>query len=108
MLSSIRQSLDVLSERNDGPIAFSVEKILDSFARAGLVVNVKDAVFHLDMVARQTDYSLDVIGGIVGRQFENCHVATVGGMEQYPPGEQRQPERQRKAAIPVREFRDEQ
>src|ERR1700730_4378402 len=104
MLPSIRQGLDVLSKQDDGPATFVVDIILDALARAGLIVNVENTVSHLYMIARQANHPLDIVGGVVGRELENRHVATLGGMEQYPPGEQRQPESQRVAAVPIGEF----
>ena len=67
MFYTIRQSLDVLGKQDDGPVAFVVEIILDALALARLIVNVKDAVFHLDMIAWQADYPLDIVGRIIGR-----------------------------------------
>src|ERR1700754_3346948 len=39
-------------------------------------VYIYDAVDHLDAVTRQADKTLDVIGGIVMRRFENDNIAS--------------------------------
>src|SRR6516225_10031415 len=85
MLHAIWQSFDILGERDHRTIAFAIKKILDAPARTWLIIDVEDAVFHLNMIARKADQPLDVIGRIVGRQLEHDHVAALGRMEEYPP-----------------------
>src|SRR6516164_4814507 len=85
MLHAIWQSFDILGERDHRTIAFAIKKILDAPVRTWLIIDVEDAVFHLNMIARKADQPLDVIGRIVGRQLEHDHVAALGRMEEYPP-----------------------
>jgi len=78
MLHAVWQGFDILGERNHRTIAFAIEKILDAPARTGLIIDVEDAVLHLDMIAGEADQPFDIIRRIVGRQFEHDHVAALG------------------------------
>src|SRR5579872_4486345 len=49
--------------------------IVQSNARHLFVVDVKNAVLHLDPVARQTHQPLDVVGGVVTGEFEHDDIA---------------------------------
>src|SRR5712671_2182773 len=53
VLPPIRQGFDILSEGNNGTVALMIEVILDTFARTWLAIDMKDTVFHLDLVAGQ-------------------------------------------------------
>ena len=102
-----RQALDELVEQHHRAALF-IDEILGRPARHLLVIDVELAVPHLDMIARQADDPLDVVGRGIGRQFEHRDVAALRRMRQDPAGKQRQSEGQRIAAIAIGEFRHEQ
>src|SRR5713101_3599770 len=54
VLPPIRQGFDILSERNNGTVAFVIEVIHDAFAGAWLDINIEDKVINLDLVAGKT------------------------------------------------------
>ena len=87
----------------------SSDEIVDAFTFfTGFAVDVEHAVYHLDLVARQADHALDVVGLVVARQLEHDHVAAVGLLGPDAPGEQVGPEREGIAAVAVAVFRHEQ
>ena len=105
-----RQRFQILLQYDDRP-AFLVKVFAERPARHELVIDVKLAVTHLDVVARQPDDALYVIDRRIGRQLEDGDVAALRPLRKRqvnPPGEQRQPERQRIPAVAVGEFRHEQ
>ena len=80
-------------------------------ARHLLVIDVELAVPYLDMVARQADDPLDVIGRRISGQLEHHDIAALWQMrerQENAAGEQWHPEGQRVAAVAVGVFRDEQ
>jgi hypothetical protein len=72
--------------------------------RDRLSVDVKHAVDHLDLVARQTDHTLDVIGGRFLWQAENHNVAALRLRCKDAPGENRRRKRQGKVTVAVRKL----
>jgi len=81
MLAPIRQRLDVLRE-TDRRAALAIDVILDALALDHEAVDVELAALHLDMVARQADDTLDVVGRVVTRQLEDGDIAAVGRREE--------------------------
>ena len=77
MLHAVRQRFYVLCQRDDGAVPLLIEVVLDAPARHRLTVEMEDSVLHLNMIAGQPDDPLDVVGRIVGRQFEDHDVAAL-------------------------------
>ena len=111
-LTPLGQRLDVarrllgLAEMVDG------RERRDLLARDHLAVDEQPAVGHLDLVARQADQALDVVGLAVARQLEHDDVAALGLRGEDAAGHRRGGEvekaRQRKMRIAVGVFRHEQ
>ena len=102
-----RQALDILAQQHHRA-ALVVDEILGRPARHLLVVDEELTVPHLDVIARQSDDPLDVVGRGVGRQFEYRDIAAMRRTRQDPAGKQRQSEGQRIAAVAIGKFRHEQ
>ena len=77
-----RQRLHVLAQHHRRA-AFLVYEILDWPARYQLIVDVEIAVPHLDVVARQPDDALDVIGRGIARQFEDGNIAALRPVREW-------------------------
>ena len=104
VLHAVRQGFDILRKRNDGAVAFLIEVVLDAPARHRLTVDIEDAVFHLDVIAGEADDTLDVVGRIVSRQFEDNDITALRRMKENPSGKYRQSQRQRVTAVSIRKF----
>ncbi|CAD5254240.1 hypothetical protein BOS5A_200099 [Bosea sp. EC-HK365B] len=104
----VRQDLAILDHGGGSAPGVGGDEIGDPLALHRRVVDVEDAVDHLDAVAGQADDALDVIGRSVARQLEHGDVAALrlGGPD--PALEQRRAERHRVLRIAVGVFRDEQ
>ena len=107
---AVGQRLHVL--RHLGGLAVGIRRLVigDPLALDRLAVDVEHAVDHLDLVARQADHPLDVVGRVVLGQLEHRDVAALRLGRPDPAvgciGHIRQ--RQRVLRVAVGVFRDEQ
>jgi len=80
----------------------------NGYFRNRLVVDVEDAVLHLNPIAGQPDQPLDVIGRIVAGEFEHHDVAARGGRSHEAARERHDAERERIAAVAIGGLGDEE
>jgi hypothetical protein len=76
--------------------------------RSRLSIDVHGAIAHDNFVAWQADHSLDVVGGIVARKFEDHHVAAFGIGRKDASMEGDEAPGEGVAAITVGKLRDEE
>ena len=72
---AVRQRLLPALDALDARPVLGADKVLGLLALDRHAVDVEQALDHLDLVARQPDHALDVVGGVLARQAEHHDVA---------------------------------
>jgi hypothetical protein len=83
------------------------DEILDALALDALAIDVEYALDHLNAVARQTDHALDVILGIIAREFEDGDISAFRVGTEDSTFEKVGAPREGVPAVAIAELRDE-
>ena len=102
------QRLLVARDRDRAAVAVGGLVVLDALALDRLAVDVEHAVAHLDLVARQADHALDVVGRLSRGSLKTTTSPRFGSRAEDAAREERRAEGERVAAVAVGKLRDEQ
>src|SRR6185295_5618496 len=82
---AIRESFPILGNGCAGALPITVGVVSDAFALHRLAVDIKLSILHLNVVARQANQALYIVGLIIGGQLEHDDIAALGLLGKKDP-----------------------